>query len=205
MNRRKSVNVLRSEPPNDQEVIQERLASSLVINLPCSSSKTNVVNLMRSRAVACLVVLLQAAILATGQQSNCDFAQLKNQEKDVATIQRLEMAWNEAYIHGDTNLMRCLLASDFTEIMRSGEVKSLPDELSMAEKNRGKELKVPESPRVNVLLYENAAVAYGKSFSTSKDGKAQIRWYSDSYLWKDGQWHAFFAQQTAADEPRSSP
>ncbi len=94
--------------------------------------------------------------------------------------------------------MRCLLASDFTEIMRSGELKLLSDELSMAEKNRGKDLKVPEMPRIKVLLHENAAVAYGRSFSTSKDGRTEIRWYSDTYLWKDGQWRAFFAQQTAA-------
>jgi hypothetical protein len=155
-------------------------------------------------AAACLVLLL-AAIPASGQQSNCDFAQIKNQKKDVATIQRLEMVWNEAYLHGDTTLMTCLLAPDFTEIMRSGELKSLSDELSMAEKNRGKKLKVSASPKIEVLLHENAAVAYGRSFSTSADGKPEIRWYSDTYLWKGGQWHAFFAQQTAAAAPASTP
>jgi hypothetical protein len=46
----------------------------------------------------------------------------------------------------------------------------------LTEKNRGKELKVPESPKAKVLLHENAAIPYGKSFSTSKDGKSEIRW-----------------------------
>jgi hypothetical protein len=56
-----------------------------------------------------------------------------------------------------------------------------------------------EMPRIEVLLHGNAAVAYGKTIVTNNDGKSQTRWYSDTYLWKDGQWHAFFAQQTAAE------
>lgn len=136
---------------------------------------------------------------ALGIISHCNFPQLKNQQEDAATIQRLEMAWTEAYLRGDTGLMSCLLAPDFTEIMRSGELKSLSDELAMAEKNRGKDLKMSEMPRIRVLLHENAAVTYGKTIVTSNDGKSLTRWYSDTYLWKDGQWHAFFAQQTAAE------
>jgi hypothetical protein len=50
-----------------------------------------------------------------------------------------------------------------------------------------------------VLLHENAAVAYGVSVVKSSDGQVMTRWYSDTYLWKNGQWHAFFAQQTAAE------
>jgi hypothetical protein len=58
---------------------------------------------------------------------------------------------------------------------------------------------MPELPEIQVLLHENVAVAYGNTIVKSGDGKREIRWYSDSYLWKDGQWHAFFAQQTTAD------
>jgi hypothetical protein len=158
---------------------------------------------MISRVLAALLLLLPASVYARSQSEDCNFPALKDQEKNTATIQRLEQAWNEAYLHGDTNLMRCLLAPDFTEIMRSGELKTLPDELAMAEQNRGKALTMPESPKIEVLLHENAAVAYGQSFSKSKDGKPEIRWYSDTYLWKDGRWHAFFAQQTAAENPHS--
>src|SRR5215469_2347812 len=160
---------------------------------------------MRVRTATCFLFLVQTVLFAACQESNCNFPQLKNQSRDAATIQRLEAAWNEAYLHGDPTLMRCLLSSDFTEIMRSGEVKSLSDELSMAQKNRGKKLKVPELPKIEILLHENAAVAYGRSVATNADGKPEIRWYSDTYLWKDGQWHAFFAQQTAALVPASRP
>jgi hypothetical protein len=153
---------------------------------------------MTFKAIASLLLFFPCAVYAKGQ-ANCNFAQLGNQQKDAATIQRLEMAWTEAYLRGDTGLMGCLLAPDFTEIMRSGELKTLSDELAMAAKNRGKDLKMPEMPRTQVLLHENAAVAYGKTIVTSNDGKSQTRWYSDTYLWKDGQWHAFFAQQTATE------
>lgn len=68
----------------------------------------------------------------------------------------------------------------------------------MEAKNRWKDLKMPELPTVRVLLHENAAVAYGILVFKGM-AKQETRWYSDTYLWKDGQWHAFFAQQTAAE------
>jgi hypothetical protein len=93
---------------------------------------------MTRKAIALFLLLFPAAISAKGQANNCNFPQLKNQQEDAATIQRLEMAWTEAYLRGDTGLMSCLLAPDFTEIMRSGELKNLSDELAMAEKNAAK-------------------------------------------------------------------
>lgn len=158
--------------------------------------------MIKARTTIWLLLVIQAVVSAEGQSGKCDFAPLRNQQKDAATIRRLEMAWTDAYLHGDTRFMSCLLTPDFTEIMRSGELKMLSDELAMAEKNRGQELKTPELPKILVLLHENAAVAYGSTVVKSDDGKTDIRWYSDSYLWKDGRWHAFFAQQTSAPNRR---
>lgn len=156
-------------------------------------------DIRRYFALSVLLWLFTAFVSAAGETNDCSFSQLKNQQKDAETIQRLEMAWTEAYLRGDAAFMSCLLAPDFTEIMRSGELKTLRDELAVAEKNRGKDLKMPELPKIRVLLHENAAVAYGVSVVKSSDGQTMTRWYSDTYLWKDGQWHAFFAQQTAAE------
>jgi hypothetical protein len=153
---------------------------------------------MMLKTIALLLWLSPALISAQTTATNCNFSQLKNQQDDAATVQRLEIAWTEAYLRADTGFMSCLLAPDFTEIMRSGEVKTLSDELAMAEKNRGKDLKMSVLPRIQVLLHENVAIAYGNTIVKRPNGKKEIRWYSDSYLWKDGQWHAFFAQQTAA-------
>ena len=154
---------------------------------------------MVQRAIAFLLLMLAGTVYSTGQAKNCNFPSLSNQQRDVATIQRLETAWSEAFLRGDTAFMGCLLAPDYTEILRSGELKTLSDELAMAEKNRGKDLKISEFPSVRVLLHENAAVAYSNEIVKSSDGKSQSRWYSDTYLWKNGRWHAFFAQQTAAE------
>jgi hypothetical protein len=117
----------------------------------------------------------------------------------LLTVQRLEDAWSIAFLHGDTEFMRCLLIPEFTEIMRSGALKFLPDELDMAAKNLGRNLPVPELPKANILIYQNVAVAYGVSNSVGADGKAQTRRYADSFLWRNGQWHVFFGQQTPVE------
>lgn len=142
---------------------------------------------------------MASTVMAQGGANKCDFPQLKNQQKDAATIERLEMAWSEAFLRGDSDFMSCLLTPDFVEIRRTGELWMLPEELAWAEKNRGKDLKMPELPKIQVLLKEGVAVAYGSSVVTSADGKKETRWYSDTYVWKDGQWRSFFAQQTAAE------
>ena len=64
-------------------------------------------------------------------------ASAERQSND-STIQRLENAWSIAYLRGDTGFEKCLLSSDFAEILRTGEVKFLSDELGFAEKNKGK-------------------------------------------------------------------
>jgi hypothetical protein len=155
--------------------------------------------MMLLKTIAPLLLLFPVTISAQSGANNCNFTELKNQQEDAATIQRLEIAWTEAYLRADTGFMSCLLAPDFTEIMRSGELKTLSGELAMAEKNRGKDLKMSELPKIQVLLHENVAVAYGNTILKNAGGKRETRWYSDSYVWKDGQWHAFFAQQTAAE------
>jgi hypothetical protein len=132
-------------------------------------------------------------------QNNCDRSELKDEHMDVATIQRLENAWTVAFLKADANFERCLLTADFTEIMRSGEVKFLPDELEFAMKNKGKNLPIPNLPEATVLLHGNVAVAYGTSHSTGLGGKARTTRYADYYLWENETWHAFFAQQTSVE------
>ena len=127
---------------------------------------------MALRAIASLVLMFAGTIYSAGQANNCDFPSLRNQQRDAATIQRLETAWSKAFLRGDTAFMSCLLAPDYTEIMRSGELKTLKDELAVAEKNRGKGLQMPALPRVQVLLHENAAVADGNEIVKNTDGKS---------------------------------
>lgn len=73
---------------------------------------------------------------------DCQKELLLHQRRDTTTIDRLERMWTLAYVHGDTDLEWCILAPDFTEIMRNGDVKFLQDELRFAENNRGKRLEL---------------------------------------------------------------
>lgn len=141
------------------------------------------------------LVILFAASIPLHAQPACDMDALKGQQRDVATIQRLENAWTVAYLKADTNFELCLLSKDFTEIVRSGDVKSLSNELEFARKNEGKNLPIPKLPEPTVLLHDNVAVAYGTSQSTGPDGKIKETRYADYSVWENGKRHAFFAQQ----------
>ncbi|HEV2288206.1 MAG TPA: nuclear transport factor 2 family protein [Candidatus Acidoferrales bacterium] len=143
--------------------------------------------------LACLFVLLAAPSWAAG---SCSLPQLANQRENAATIQHLEHAWSMAFLTGDTQLEGCLLSPDYREIRRNGELKYLRDELEMAAKNRGKNLKIPRIPEVTVMIHENVAVAYALSSFTAPDGKLRATRSADFFIWKDGEWHAFFSQQT---------
>lgn len=152
-----------------------------------------------------LLSVLLVCSLSSPAKDACNLRPLMDQRRDAATVQHLEDEWSRAYLRGDTGLERCLLAPDFTEILRSGEVKGLQDELELAAKNQGKNLAIPELPKTNVLLHGNVAVAYGISSSTS-GGKLRTTRFADSYLWERGAWHVFFAQQTLMENvPAASP
>lgn len=144
----------------------------------------------RRRAFAGAAFLLLFIPCAHGK-GTCQFQPLRHQQRDKATIERLEQAWSIAYLHGDTPLERCILAPDFTEILRTGEVKGLADEMGLATKNKGKNVAIPDLPKPTILIHGNVAVAYGTSGPAGRRMK-----YADYYVWENGSWHAFFAQQT---------
>jgi hypothetical protein len=147
-----------------------------------------------------ILLFLFAPSIPLHAQTTCDMDTLKGQQRDVATILRLENAWTIAYLKAGTNFELCLLSKDFTEIVRSGEVKFLSDELEFARKNQGKNLPIPKLTDPTVLLHDNVAVAYGTSQSTGPDGKIRETRYADYYVWENGKWHAFFAQQTSVEK-----
>lgn len=152
-------------------------------------------------AVLVFVIIAALSGIRLYAQDNCNLPQLANQQKDAATIQRLEDQWSIAFLHGDTEFMRCLLIPEYTEITRSGELKYLRDELDMATRNRGRNLNVPELPKAEVLMHENVAVAYGLTNIQGPDGKPHPRRFADSYIWDNGRWRVFFSEQTPVEKP----
>jgi hypothetical protein len=144
---------------------------------------------------ASIVMATAMLILSSlAKATDCQMPALLHQHRDIATIEALELEWTRAYLRGDTGFEACLLTADFSEIMRNGEVKHLSDELALAAKNKAHPLPMGAIPKGTVLLDGNVAVAYGQSQSTAH-GAPEVR-YADYYVWENGRWRVYFAQQT---------
>jgi hypothetical protein len=147
---------------------------------------------------------LFAAILSfctapVSAESGCNVPELANQKQDAATVQRLENAFAVAFLKGDTDFEKCLLLPNYAEVSRSGKWRELSDELAGTARNRGKNLSLPEMPKVDVLMHGDAAIAHGVFTLNEPDGKSITTRFSDVYVWKDNGWHVLYSQQTPAD------
>jgi hypothetical protein len=74
-----------------------------------------------------------------------------------------------------------------------GDIKHLSDELALAAKNKAKSLPLGGLQKGTVLLHGGVAGAFGRSQSSTG---ARATRYADFYLWGNGQWRVYFAQQT---------
>jgi hypothetical protein len=156
---------------------------------------------MNLRAVAMLAVATLFACTPAAR-ADCDRPILKNQSHDVETVQRLERAWSKAFGTGDTEYEACLLTPDFMEIRADGKINKLEDELALAATHKGETPAASSTPLPSVHMHGDVAVVYGVSSSAKMvDGKPYKRYYADYYVWKDGAWHVFFAQQTSFPVP----
>jgi hypothetical protein len=136
-------------------------------------------------------------VVAVDARGDCARPALAHQRRDAATVQTLEAAWTLAYVIGDTEFEACVLTPDFTEIMSNGSINHLSDELALAEKNKGKAVAAPNMPPITVRIHGDVAVAYGISSEKVIDGKPHKSYFADYYVWKNGRWHVYFAQQTS--------
>lgn len=152
---------------------------------------------MRSRVLTLLAGLtLSFCSIPLLAEDGCKVPELANQQKDAATVEKLESAFATASMKGDTDFEKCLLLPNYAEVSRSGKWRELSGELEGTAKNRGKNLSVPEMPKVEVLMHGDVAIAHGLFTFTSADGKTQNTQFSDVYVWTDGEWHVLFSQQT---------
>lgn len=115
--------------------------------------------------------MLSSFVRAAGRALSCGLPSLMDQHKDEATIQDLETLWNMTMAKGDTNFERCLLTSNFMEILPSGKLKTATDQLGFIAKNKRQNKPIPDLPRITVLMRPNVAVAYAAGPSTSANRK----------------------------------
>lgn len=149
---------------------------------------------MRYRGLAVLPV---SCLVINVAHAECSQTELTHERKDAATIESLETAWTTAFLKGDAEFERCLLSPDFTEILKNGDLEGLDGELQLALANKGKNLPIPGMPKITVHMHGDVAVAFGTSLPKIVGGKKQSMRYADYYIWEQGQWRVFFAQQSA--------
>jgi hypothetical protein len=155
--------------------------------------KGGFMTLRRTQLVFCICLI----VFTADARADCARPALARQRRDAATIQRLESAWTLAFLSADTEFERCLLTPDFTEIMSTGSINHLSEELELAERNKGKAVVIPNMPPIIVHIHGDVAVAYGISSEKMIDGKPHKSYFADYYVWKDRAWHVYFAQQTS--------
>ena len=150
----------------------------------------------RPTAVISLVASLALThfVLLTG---DCHRAELAHERQNAATIRQLERAWSRAYLTGDTAFEACLLTADFVSIRSNGDVQHLDDELALARRNVGKTATDFVQPTTTIQVHGSVAVAYGLLASENTPSSTRRTYFADYYVWSDGHWHVFFAQQTA--------
>jgi len=132
----------------------------------------------------------------------CDLPGLMHQQKDTATIQQLEKYWTIAIAQGDTSFESCLLTPGFREVMSTGEVKTVADELGNTAKNKGKNRQPVAMPQLTVSIHAEVAVAYATWKPADASRKPDLT--SDFFVWENGSWHVFFSQSTRVAGPKSS-
>lgn len=151
------------------------------------------------RILAILFVLSSAALAQDAR--NCNRPELANQKKDADTVIRLEHAWSDAYMRGDSDFEACLLLPGYQEIRSNGKLDDLTAELAGAAKNKGKNLPPVEFHAPQILIHDDVAVAHADVHYKDAKGVDHETHYADYYHWENGGWRVFFAQQTSVPTP----
>jgi hypothetical protein len=145
-----------------------------------------------------LISLLPFMSAHAQAQDPCELESLMHQQRDEATIHRLEALWNVAIAQGDTGFERCLLTADFVEILSTGELKTRADELGSTAKNKGRQQRTPELPPITILMRGNVAVA--RAIWKPTDAARESDQIADCFVWENGFWHILFSQLTPIED-----
>ena len=118
-------------------------------------------------------------------------------------IVRLEQAWREARIRGDTAFLDSLYAKEFRVQGTNGKVISREADIAgFASGDIRPE--VIDAEEMNVALYGDVAVVTGldrlKGRYKGRTGEGRVR-FTDVFVWRDGRWQLVAIQGTWANNP----
>ena len=139
----------------------------------------------RALILAAFLSLSSSPAWAAGAQK-CGLVQ----KADEDTIKRIEAGWLTAEYRGDVDYLDCLLDPGYAAIdARTGGTRLRADLLDRVAKNKGKTPEVPPLTTIAVVN-GNFATAYSSMSGTKANGEAYEAHFVDSYVWRDGAWHA---------------
>lgn len=118
--------------------------------------------------------------------------------KTAAAVMAVDQHWLEAEVGGDTAWLDAMLMPDYRTVGADGKVGDKAAILRSATKNRGSDKMRKEvdawqkahPTRQSVVLHGDAAIL---TFSDPKTGHILS---SDTFIYRDGGWHALYSQHS---------
>jgi len=116
------------------------------------------------------------------------------QKADAASLERVEDAWNEAFIRGNTDYLECLLVPDFVTVTPHGR-RDRAWELEHARQNRGSTAPIPHFS--GTVFQIDGSTGIAKLYKPgSADGQHPATQLADVFTFQDGEWRAVYSQHT---------
>lgn len=120
------------------------------------------------------------------------------QAADAASLQRVEDAWNEAFMRGNTEYLECLLAPDFATVTPHG-TRDRAWELEHARQNRGSTTPILHFSGTVFQIEGSTGIARLYK-AASADGLHPATYLADVFTFQDGAWRAVYSQHTFVEE-----
>lgn len=122
--------------------------------------------------------------------TECAHIATPDQQRDTATIQRIEQAWLTAEYRGHREYLACLLEPDYHTSSRSGLVRSRQDVIDRVPQVVDDTREVPKLETI-VVIHGDSATAHSILKTTDKAGNPKEVHFVDGYTFHDGRWFAF--------------
>jgi hypothetical protein len=120
------------------------------------------------------------------------------QTADAVSLQRVEDAWNEAFMRGNADYLECLLVPDFITVTPHG-TRDRVWELEHARQNQGSPTPVPHFPGMVFQIEGNTGIARLYK-AASADGQHPATHLADVFTFQGGAWRAVYSQHTFVEE-----
>jgi len=147
------------------------------------------------RRIVCTVLLCVSAMPVFAQDCR---KILGPQNADAASLQRVEDAWNEAFMRGNPDYLECLLVPDFVTVTLHG-TRERVWELEHARQNRGSTTAIPHFSGTVFQIEGSTGVARLYK-PASADGQRPATYLADVFTFQGGTWRAVYSQHTFVEQ-----